>query len=405
MRTGTQGFASARLRQARRARGLSGVDLADIVGVKSQTISAYEHGKATPSPQVVQALASALNVPIFFFVHPPLPESNATIFWRANSTATKTAQERAEVRLEWLHEITAYLRNFFEFPQVDVPDIDIPDDFRGITSDDIERAAVQVRTAWSLGDGPISDIIADLETHGIMTASMMMNAEKLDAFSQLSDIDFAPYVILSEDKASGARRNFDAAHELGHLVLHRNVKKKRINTPSDWRRLEDQAHHFARAFLLPAESFESELWMPSLDAFVAMKSKWNVSVQAMVFRCSDLETIDKTQESNMWINLSRRGWRKKEPLDEKLPKSRPGLICKSFEMIVDAKVRRADQIVSELALPPAEVEELACLPPGYLSGRCATVVPLPKFKDTDRPLQSSLFSEDRVISIDQFKRH
>lgn len=404
MRTGTQGFAGVRLRQARRARGLSGVDLGDMVGVKSQTISAYEHGKGTPSPAVLEALASKLNMPVYFFVHPPSEEPKAAIFWRANSTATKTAQERAEVRLEWLQEIAIYLREFFDFPPVNIPEIDIPDDFREITSYQIERAALQCRKVWGLGDGPITDIVADLETNGVMAASMMMNADKLDAFSQWSDIDRTPYVVLGDDKAGGCRRNFDAAHELGHLVLHPNVNKKRINIPADWRRLEDQANHFARAFLIPEDSFGNELWLPSLDVFVGLKAKWHVSVQAMIFRCSDLEIIDKNQETNMWISLNRRGWRKNEPLDDKIPISQPGIICKSFEMIINEKVKRPDQIVIDLALPPTEVEELASLPKGYLSGRSASVVPLPKFKGAEHPAQASLFDEENVISIDKFKR-
>lgn len=404
MRIGTQGFSGMRLRQARRARGLSGVDLADMVGVKSQTISAYEHGKGTPSPSVLEGLASVLNMPLVFFLQPPLQETNAAIFWRANSTATKTAQERAEVRLEWLREITLYLREFFDFPLVNIPEIDVPCDFREITSSQIERAALQCREAWGLGDGPITDIVADLETNGIIVASIMMNAEKLDAFSIWSDIDKTPYVVLGNDKACGCRRNFDAAHELGHLVLHQNVNRKRINIPADWKRLEDQAHHFARAFLIPEDSFGDEAWFPSLDTFVGLKAKWRVAVQAMIFRCSDLGIIDKNQETNLWINLNRRGWRKNEPLDDKIPLLEPSIISKSFEMIINERVKRHDQIVAELALPPSEVEELASLPLGYLSGRSASVVPIPKFKGTEHSVQASLLDNEKIIPIEKFKR-
>jgi len=51
MRLGTTGFVGQRLKEAREARGLSGVDLADMLGVKPQTIYAYQGGDATPSPQ------------------------------------------------------------------------------------------------------------------------------------------------------------------------------------------------------------------------------------------------------------------------------------------------------------------------------------------------------------------
>lgn len=380
------------------------VDLADLVEVKSQTISAYEHNKGTPSPQVLEALSVRLRMPISFFTRPALNDATNPIFWRANSTATKIAQERAKVRLEWFHEITAYLREFFVFPSANVPVFGVNDDFRQITSDDIERASLQCREAWGLGLGPISDIVADLETNGIVGASMMMNAEKLDAFSQNSDIDETPYIVFGDDRANGCRRNFDAAHELGHLVLHKKVNQRRVNTPADWKLLEQQAHHFARAFLIPASSFGEELWMPSLEGFIGMKPKWQVSAQAMIFRCLDLELIDKTQSASLWINLNRRGWKKKEPLDDKLPKSRPSLVARSFEMIVEEKVKRPDQIEADLSLPLSVVEELASLPIGFLTGKVPAVTPLPKFKGEEQQAKSSLFESDNVVSLDRFKR-
>ncbi|NTZ43826.1 ImmA/IrrE family metallo-endopeptidase [Altererythrobacter sp. SALINAS58] len=45
-----------------------------------------------------------------------------------------------------------------------------------------------------------------------------MVGEKVEAFSFWSG--FRPFVFLDSDKTSGARERFDAAHELGHLVLH-----------------------------------------------------------------------------------------------------------------------------------------------------------------------------------------
>lgn len=405
MRQGTQGFSGARLRQARRARGLSGVDLADMVGVKSQTISAHELDKSTPSPQLVEQLATVLNVPpAFFLLAAPKNASNA-IFWRANSTATRIAQERAEVRLEWFQEIVGYFRTYFDFPRANLPELGFSSDFKSIKAAQIESAAKECRNLWGLGLKPISNIVADLEENGILVTTMALEVDKLDAFSQMSEIDFTPYIVLGEDKASGPRRNFDAAHELGHLVLHSKVDRKHINIASDLKIIESQAHHFARAFLLPADAFEGDLWAPSLDAFVSLKTKWNASAQAMIFRCADLEIIDVEQQQSLWINANRRGWRKKEPLDDTIQMSQPGLMTKSVEMLVEEKVRRPDQIVSDLGLPAREVEDLTRMPRGYFSGKDAAVVPLAKFR-TDAPVnrQTSLFEAENVVPISSFKR-
>lgn len=405
MRQGTQGFAGSRLRQARRARGLSGVDLADMVGVKSQTISAHELDKSTPSPQLVEQLAMVLNVPLAFFLLPAPKTAESAIFWRANSTATRIAQERAEVRLEWFQEIVDYFRNYFNFPHANLPQLGFGSDFKSIKSSQIECAAKECRNLWGLGLKPISNIVADLEENGVLVTTMALEADKLDAFSQLSEIDTTPYVVLGEDKASGPRRNFDAAHELGHLVLHNKVDKKHINIASDLKIIESQAHHFARAFLLPADAFEADLWAPSLDAFVSLKTKWNTSAQAMIFRCADLEIIDVEQQQILWINANRRGWKKKEPLDDTIQISQPGLMTKSVEMLVEEKVRRPDQIVSDLGLPAKEVEDLTRMPRGYFSGKDAAVLPLAKFR-TDAPVdrQTSLFEGENVVPISSFKR-
>jgi len=59
-------------------------------------------------------------------------------------------------------------------------------------------------------------------------------------------------VILGSDKGDKARPRFDAAQELGHLVLHRDHPE-----PGN-RALEKQAHRFAGAFLLPADQVAAE---------------------------------------------------------------------------------------------------------------------------------------------------
>jgi predicted transcriptional regulator len=55
MKPGTPGFVGARLKEAREARFLSAIALADLVGVSRQAISLYENGAKTPGPEVMQS--------------------------------------------------------------------------------------------------------------------------------------------------------------------------------------------------------------------------------------------------------------------------------------------------------------------------------------------------------------
>ncbi len=47
---GVSTFVPQRLTEAREARGLTVTQLADIIGVTKQSVSAYEKGKQIPSP-------------------------------------------------------------------------------------------------------------------------------------------------------------------------------------------------------------------------------------------------------------------------------------------------------------------------------------------------------------------
>jgi hypothetical protein len=113
--------------------------------------------------------------------------------------------------------------------------------------------------------------------------------------------------------------------------------------------------------------------------------------------------LTEDQEKTLWINRNRRGWRTQEPLDDKLLPEEPSLIPRGIEMLIDDGDKRREQIASDLALPTRDLEEIACLPPGYFSAPPAAVVPLPRRReDTGRAVGSD--SGDNVIDFTQLKR-
>lgn len=378
MRLGTSGFVGARLKEAREARGVTGVDLADMLSIKPQTVYAYQSGDASPSPQVMEAISDRLGFPLEYFRRPAVPQDTASIFWRANSSATRVAQLRAEVRLTWMKELMGYFRGYFDFPPVNMPPIQLKKDFRAWTGQEIEDAAVKCRHFWGLGDGPLPDVTGELEANGVVVSSIKVGVDNLDAFSQWSTVDNTPYVILGLDKSSACRGRFDAAHELGHLILHKNVDRKRVNDSKDWKTLEDQAHRFASAFLMPADSFSKEVWAPSLDTFIAMKRRWKASAASMIMRCKYLGLINEDQEKRLWINRNRRGWQKSEPLDDKMEREATSLVPKAIAMLVDENVRRKEQILIDTCLPATDLEEVTSMPFGYFREKPAPVIPIPK---------------------------
>lgn len=357
MTVGVTGFVAGRLRQAREARGLSLVALADLVGVSSAAISQYEKGQHTPRPETFDLLAKGLNLPRTYFLKAETiaPVEQHRLFYRSMSSATKLARTRAGRRLEWFKEIYAYFEQFFDFPEPNVPDLGLPEDFRDITKATIESAAEQVRAHWRLGFEPIADVIRTMEANGIYVARGVMGAETLDAFSEYDGN--RPYIFLGSDKNVLVRSRFDCSHELGHLILHRNVKKKELNRATDFRIIENQAHHFAGAFLFPAKSFQQDIWGLSLDSFRSLKPTWKVSIAAMIARATQLEMLDDESAKRLWINLGRRGWRLSEPLDD-LPCEQPKMLAKAVDALIKNRIKTREQILDDLALAPSDVLEL-----------------------------------------------
>ena len=86
----------------------------------------------------------------------------------------------------------------------------------------IEDKALKLREYWGLGEERIDDIIYVMESNGIIMSSMYTDSENIDAFNQPQIIngEVRYIVVLGNDNNSATRRQFSAAHELGHIILH-----------------------------------------------------------------------------------------------------------------------------------------------------------------------------------------
>lgn len=401
MKTGTPGFIGARLREAREARGLPAIALADLIGVTRAAVSQYENNAQTPRPDIMERIAATLHLPHEYFRRPMRQSEKGAIFYRSMSAATKAARTRAESRYSWLREIVIYLREFVQFPSVNIPDCIFPDDPIRISYDQIEELARKTRHFWNLGEGPISNVVRLIENNGVIVARDELGAETLDAFSEFNAEDGMPYIILGSDKAVAVRSRFDAAHELGHLILHRNINKNRLSRPTDHQLIETQAHRFAGAFLLPEQAFASEFYSANLDALRILKPRWRVSIAMMIKRAEDLEFISSEQVKRLWINYSRRRWRGKEPLDDELEVEKPRLLVRAFELLFNEGIQTCEQILSHLPLNPNDIEGLAALS-GHLT-RISADEPSVRVLDlTGRTRHKSQYQIDRPGQVIQF---
>jgi Zn-dependent peptidase ImmA (M78 family) len=51
-----------------------------------------------------------------------------------------------------------------------------------------------------------------------------------------------------------------------------------------------------------------------LEDFAALKRKWRVSMQSLICRAHELNAIDPARYTSLFAQLSRKGWRKTEPI-------------------------------------------------------------------------------------------
>jgi len=356
------GFSGERLVEAREARGISRTELAQCLGVSKQAISQYEKNQRSPSGEVMFGMARNLGVPLHFFMARESARVTGTVFFRSMAAATKRARESAKRKYVWAKELVRYLREFVEFPQVNFPSFSIPADPAALSDEDIERIATDTRRFWGLGDGPISNVTWLLENNGAIVIRQSFDVKTLDAFSEWDKEEQTPYLILGAGKTSAARSRLDATHELGHMILHRHAKSL---GSAVFRLLEDQAYRFAGAFLLPASTFQAEV-VPTLRSLVLAKAKWRVSVGAMIKRMAHLRLISPGREQRLFANLSRRGWRTREPLDDELDVEEPRLIKRSLDLLIANGIIRPDDLKARLALYVADVENVTGLT-GYFT--------------------------------------
>lgn len=379
MRSGTPGFQAERLVEARDSRGLTQVALAELINRTSSSISRWEGGGQSPEPEALDALSLALNLPIAFFLRPLPDHGPAPMFFRSMANTTQSVRKRTQARLRWAQDIALSLQEWVDLPEVKVPCLEATD-HREIGNEEIERMANECRSRWDLGIGPISDVLLVLENAGIVVVKEETGTVKMDGLSNWSAVDGRPYVLIARDKDSCARSRMDAAHELGHLVLHRRLESKSLNNSANFKEIERQAFDFGGAFLMPAESFSAEIWSPSLNAFLALKERWKTSIGAMIMRCAKLDMLSEEHQRRLWKNFSARGWRRSEPLDDVLEPEQPRLLGRSVRLLVDESVRSREALLNDFRLHGPDVETLCGLPRGFMTMETAEVVTLPNLK-------------------------
>lgn len=210
-----------------------------------------------------------------------------------------------------------------------------------------EVAARSLRQFWRLGERPIANMLRILESKGLRVFSLAENTKNVDAFSFWHGD--TPFIFLNNFKTA-EHSIFDAAHELGHLTLHRH------GGPRNSKSAEREANLFASAFLMPADDVRAR--MPRLihvNAIIKAKERWRVSAMAMAHRLHSLELLSDWQYRSMCIELGTRGYRTAEP--NGLERERSTVWQKVLAHLWSERTTK-EEIARGLHLPMDELESL-----------------------------------------------
>ncbi len=332
-------FSPDRFNIAQKRRRLKGTELANLSGVTEITISRISKGKNEPDTSTVEALAKALNYPVAFFYAGEIEILNKDeVSFRSLSRMAALDRDAAIAAGSIGMLLAAWIDERFNLPSADVPD------FRESAP---EQAAALLRQHWGIGERPISNLLKLLESKGIRIFSLCENTKNVDAFSFWRNDQ--PFVFLNTFKTA-ERSCLDAAHEVGHLVLHRH------SSMGACKQAETEANQFASAFLMPkADMLAKAPRRPTVDNILKAKKRWRVSAMAMTTRLYSLNRLTEWQYRSACIELSKRGYRTSEPIG--IDRESSTVLQMIFQELWKDKITKKE-VAADLNIAMDELESL-----------------------------------------------
>ena len=333
-------FNPTRLAVARKRRQLTKKALAVKARVAQATLTRIENGDTCdPDKGTVEALAQALAYPVgFFYLDDCDLLSTESVSFRSLSSLTARQRDAALAAGTIAFSLDDWVTERFNLPAPDLLDL---------RDENPEAAAVALRNYWGIGSKPIPHMTKLLEAKGVRVFSLSEQNKNVDAFSCWRD-DSA-YVFLNTFK-SAERSRYDAAHELGHLVMHIH------GASSGQRDVERDANEFASAFLIPRGDLISHMQqVSSLSQLIAEKQRWGVSVAALARTAFEAGLMSEWHYRDLCRTMSTLGYRSKEPN----PKLREESVLwrKVFETLWRDRLTK-EHVAKELCLPSDEIESL-----------------------------------------------
>lgn len=304
-------FNPARITLAQQVRGWDGKELAARCGMSATHLTRLRRGETPFTEKWARRVAFETGFPLTFLIlhDPPIDPQSLTFRRLSKMPKRKTMQVAGEFRL-----LAGAIGRLATMTGT-APDtrwLDALSPTSDPTPRDIERIAHDVRSHWGVGDGtPVGDLTRGIERDGIPVVPMATRMDDIlgDGVTDPARVHGNTFIGYFPEGKTGDRQRFTVAHELGHLVLHRNRR------PGDRHLAEREANMFAGALLMP-ETDARRLLAPdmTLGEYPAIKAGWGVSVAALIGRAFNLGIIDTERRRSLMMQLAARRWNRREPV-------------------------------------------------------------------------------------------
>ncbi|HFI0402040.1 TPA: XRE family transcriptional regulator [Streptococcus suis] len=330
-------FNGSRLEELRLLNGLTRADLAKELGVTEQAIWQFETGVTLPKLKNKIAMARFFQVEVDYF---DVVDKNGSFslsriaFRNADLEAKKTIHIQM-VYLEKMNQMIDYLEDFVSIPNQSIYRLIDNVQKKLRHNESLEHIADYAREVLAIAVDN-ANLLYCLEKSGIYISERLINGNA-DAYSAWSR-NGRPFIVLGVGK-SAVRRNFDLAHELGHLLLHNQVDFEELSK-EELEEKEKEANQFASYFLLSRKQFLMDFEnivgkrVSNPDQYILLKKRYNVSIQALEYRAYKLGLLTPQQNSYFYRQISKKGYKTVEPLDLEIPLKKPSKIRSILDVIL-----------------------------------------------------------------------
>ena len=333
----------SRIKLAREIAGLTQTELAEKIGTTQSGIASMEANLYRPSPDYLKILAKETGFGLSFFEPTHIDEfPSGALLYRARTALSKAERQHAHGLTSVAFELAVFLGQKLKQVPINLPRL----------KESPEKAAQITRTALGIAPHvPVVDLMQRAERNGVLILLVPREISTLDGFATWVGSPYPRPVIALLGGKVGYRINFTLGEEIGHLVLHSPLTVSVAEA-------DNQARAFAQELLLPREAMLDEMRSPvTLTNLALLKPRWNVSLQMLIRRASDLKLITQNQYRYLNQQVRTSGWTQVEPGDEHIPQPKPRLMRKMAELQYGNPIDLG-KLSTETGIPTQIVAEL-----------------------------------------------